>query len=696
MKKLIALLLALVLALSTTGAMAASYTDKDTVKLVQQALNNAGYDCGTPDGVAGKKTYAAIEAYLAKNGIACAIEINDTLLEALGLAAGSDSIPSLFVNSWNHAFESSLTNEYSELLQNAGLTPEEVMDVFRLGIPMFTTDASGKRVAQSFSKVERFEMTGTANGNDIENIESVSLTFLDMPEQILTNFWHISSMYVFLSVCDYIFGATAASRSHVSEVMDTLPYDDAESSFILDGLYRKNEETLIHDTGDYKVTYKATAADSCDFTFTVYPPEPITMVRGSSDEAVASAEQAPVDNDSVKAVRMIHNPGDFVDLLNTAIRGLVDSMVDELSNSQLTTDDVMQMYELPSPAMTSNADGTSVARSDAKFISFEMTGIAEDNVFKTAESISLLFTNREGRKLNNYDGICLYYFIGFCDMFFNGGETSDDDQDKISDFLFPDENTGVRPMDQYSNASEEILIHQAKNYYATYLYSNNQMILTFHAGQKPATSDIADAPEKPEVRVEKQAAVGSTDIQSISDEDFANIKAGIYTPASLPLNLNNANMNSLPSDADMSAYKLGVPRVSNNEDGTTTVQCASQKTRVAMTGSGTWNEGFDRVDQVSMTFLDMQEQRLDAAGYANLNSFFVVCDLIYVESKEDMHCSEVMAQFVMDETGCSTEKWYADGEETLVIQTADYYVTYAASPEDSGEMTFTVYPGQKP
>ena len=39
------------------------YTDKETVKAVQQALNEAGYNCGTPDGIAGKKTFAAIIQY---------------------------------------------------------------------------------------------------------------------------------------------------------------------------------------------------------------------------------------------------------------------------------------------------------------------------------------------------------------------------------------------------------------------------------------------------------------------------------------------------------------------------------------------------------------------------------------------------------------------------------------------------------
>lgn len=86
MKKLIALILTALLVFSSLGAFAGAYSDKDTVRKVQQALNDAGYNCGTPDGVAGKKTYAAIEAYQKDKGIAMTREIDDALLQALGLA----------------------------------------------------------------------------------------------------------------------------------------------------------------------------------------------------------------------------------------------------------------------------------------------------------------------------------------------------------------------------------------------------------------------------------------------------------------------------------------------------------------------------------------------------------------------------------------------------------------------------------
>ena len=62
------------------------YTDKDTVKKVQQALNDAGFNCGTPDGLAGKKTNQAIIDFKAANGLDDATaDITDALLAALGI-----------------------------------------------------------------------------------------------------------------------------------------------------------------------------------------------------------------------------------------------------------------------------------------------------------------------------------------------------------------------------------------------------------------------------------------------------------------------------------------------------------------------------------------------------------------------------------------------------------------------------------
>ena len=64
---------------------AKTYTDSDTVKKVQEALNASGYDCGAPDGIAGSGTKSQIEKYQSDNGLSVTGTITDELLNALGI-----------------------------------------------------------------------------------------------------------------------------------------------------------------------------------------------------------------------------------------------------------------------------------------------------------------------------------------------------------------------------------------------------------------------------------------------------------------------------------------------------------------------------------------------------------------------------------------------------------------------------------
>ena len=83
-RRLFAAVLVAALTLSST-AMAAEYTDRATVKKVQQALNDAGYECGTPDGSRGRKTKTAIESFQKDKGLEVTGTVDDALWEALGL-----------------------------------------------------------------------------------------------------------------------------------------------------------------------------------------------------------------------------------------------------------------------------------------------------------------------------------------------------------------------------------------------------------------------------------------------------------------------------------------------------------------------------------------------------------------------------------------------------------------------------------
>jgi len=63
-------------------------TRSAAVKRVQEALNLAGFDVGTPDGVAGTKTVAALRAFQAARGIPVTGQAGATTLAALGLGGG--------------------------------------------------------------------------------------------------------------------------------------------------------------------------------------------------------------------------------------------------------------------------------------------------------------------------------------------------------------------------------------------------------------------------------------------------------------------------------------------------------------------------------------------------------------------------------------------------------------------------------
>jgi len=45
------------------------YTDTESIMFAQEALNARGYDCGTPDGISGKNTAAALSAFQTDNGL---------------------------------------------------------------------------------------------------------------------------------------------------------------------------------------------------------------------------------------------------------------------------------------------------------------------------------------------------------------------------------------------------------------------------------------------------------------------------------------------------------------------------------------------------------------------------------------------------------------------------------------------------
>ena len=62
-----------------------NYTDIAIIKLVQEKLNAVGFDCGTPDGIAGSGTRQAIQNYRSSKGLSQSEEIDAELFNSLVL-----------------------------------------------------------------------------------------------------------------------------------------------------------------------------------------------------------------------------------------------------------------------------------------------------------------------------------------------------------------------------------------------------------------------------------------------------------------------------------------------------------------------------------------------------------------------------------------------------------------------------------
>lgn len=70
---------------STQSSAPASEADTALTKQVQQALNDKGYDCGTPDGISGEKTRTALIQFQEDNNLTADGLIGEEVKTALGI-----------------------------------------------------------------------------------------------------------------------------------------------------------------------------------------------------------------------------------------------------------------------------------------------------------------------------------------------------------------------------------------------------------------------------------------------------------------------------------------------------------------------------------------------------------------------------------------------------------------------------------
>lgn len=78
---------------------------KAVIQAVQKALNESGFDCGTPDGISGPKTESAIKEYQASKGLEANGQISEGLLTSMGFSMDDDSGVSIdtFITRYNES-----------------------------------------------------------------------------------------------------------------------------------------------------------------------------------------------------------------------------------------------------------------------------------------------------------------------------------------------------------------------------------------------------------------------------------------------------------------------------------------------------------------------------------------------------------------------------------------------------------------
>lgn len=72
--------------ITTVQSSSTKNTSSNLVKQVQTKLNTLGYDCGTVDGISGKKTKAALKAYQKDNGLIVDGIIGKQVKGSMGIA----------------------------------------------------------------------------------------------------------------------------------------------------------------------------------------------------------------------------------------------------------------------------------------------------------------------------------------------------------------------------------------------------------------------------------------------------------------------------------------------------------------------------------------------------------------------------------------------------------------------------------
>ena len=103
------------------SCVAFAEVSQDTVKMVQNKLNELGYECGTPDGIAGQHTKEAVQNYQSDNGLEPSGVIDDKLLDSLGVnnLPDSSNVPGVTVDVFVERYNAAI-NTYNQIAERDG------------------------------------------------------------------------------------------------------------------------------------------------------------------------------------------------------------------------------------------------------------------------------------------------------------------------------------------------------------------------------------------------------------------------------------------------------------------------------------------------------------------------------------------------------------------------------------------------
>lgn len=149
-----ACVISLSLSLAGAASVRADY-GTETIRKVQEALLAAGYDCGSPDGKAGRKTSEAVSAYQNDHGMAADGVISEELLASLQIQAAEESgSEDAFAAAWGSFDENLYDGKW-----------QKINDAYEFYVPLETDFGAMADGVTDGSPAENIQIHGDADGS---------------------------------------------------------------------------------------------------------------------------------------------------------------------------------------------------------------------------------------------------------------------------------------------------------------------------------------------------------------------------------------------------------------------------------------------------------------------------------------------------------------------------------------------------